>query len=202
MHPFHQSSNKNREKILSDFDRIAALPGEGWDHNRAYEPFLLKHLPLESDLDALEIGCGAGSFTRRLAGRYRRVLALDLSPVMIAAARERSQSFSNIEYRTADAAAFEFEPGRFGCVASIATLHHLPLEEMLVKMKYALQPGGILLVLDLYQATGPADFAASLLAFPANLILKMIKGVPLIQSAGTRAAWREHAATDVYPTLA
>ncbi len=198
----HSILQHSTEKARGDFDRIAALPEERWDHNQAYKGFLLKHLPASSDMDALEIGCGAGGFTRLLAHRSRRVLALDLSPRMIETARGRSREYDNIEYRVADAAACEFDPGRFGCAVSIATLHHLLLDPMLEKMKNALAPGGILLVLDLYKAAGLTDHAASLLAFPVNQVLKLIHGVPLIQPAQTRAAWKEHARSDVYPTLA
>ena len=39
--------------IQADFDRIAALSDERWDHNSYYHPFLLQHLPprCESVLD-------------------------------------------------------------------------------------------------------------------------------------------------------
>ena len=39
----------------------------------------------------------------------------------------------------------------FDCIASIATLHHLPVREIFLKMKAALKPGGVLLILDLFE---------------------------------------------------
>jgi SAM-dependent methyltransferase len=194
------NSQMETNKITLDFDRIAVLP-ETWNHNQAYEGFLLKHLPPMGEKDALEIGCGAGGFTRQLACRFRHVLALDLSPCMIQTARERSRAFSNIAYRAADFMACELPAGRFGCVASIAALHHLPLADALMKMKAALHPGGKLIILDLYKPESPADFAASLLAVPVNAFLMLVKTGRLRQSAQARAAWREHARSDVYPTL-
>ncbi|QGJ72374.1 Hypothetical protein PBC10988_40950 [Planctomycetales bacterium 10988] len=52
----------------------------------------------------LEIGCGPGNFTRLLAQQYpkSKIEAIDLSPQMIEVAKEKSQDFSNIEYRIAD----------------------------------------------------------------------------------------------------
>ncbi|MHC1781442.1 MAG: class I SAM-dependent methyltransferase [Anaerolineaceae bacterium] len=188
-------------KIQQDFDHIAILPDEEWNHNNAYESFLLRHLPLSCEKDALEIGCGTGRFSRLLARRFRRVLALDLSPRSIEIARERSASFSNIVYQAADALTQEFSPGQFGCIASIATLHHLPLEAMLIKMRTALHPDGTLLVLDLYKAESLADYFASLAAFPVNIILKGIKNGRIRESAAARVAWQEHDRTDIYPTL-
>ena len=40
----------------------------------------------------------------------------------------------------------------FDCIASIATLHHLPLREIMLKMKAALKPEGVLLILWIYIA--------------------------------------------------
>ncbi len=58
----------------------------------------------------------------------------------------------NVEYLLAEANCWSFPEERFDCVASITTLHHLPLAPTLRKMGGALRPGGTLLVLDLYWA--------------------------------------------------
>lgn len=188
-------------KIQQDFDRIAVLSNDEWNHNNHYDSFLLKHIPPSSELDALEIGCGTGSFARLLARRFRRVLALDLSPQMIEMARERSREYRNIDFQVADASTQEFSSEQFGCIASIATLHHLPLEPMLFKMKNALKADGTLLVLDLFKAESWTDFSTSVLAMPVNIILKLIKNGRIREPAEVRAAWAEHGRTDIYPTL-
>ena len=187
-------------KIRSDFDRIALLSGEGWNHNDFYHPYLLKQAA--PGAEALEIGCGSGAFSRLLAGRFRRVLALDLSPRMVELAWARSGSYPHVDYRVADATAYDFPPERFDCVASIATLHHLPLAPTLRRMRDSLRSGGTLLVLDLFQAEGPADLAMSLAAAPVSLGLRWLKTGRLREPAEVRAAWEEHGRSDVYPTLA
>lgn len=187
-------------KIRADFDRIALLPEDEYNHNDAYHPYLLKHLP-PSGGEALDIGCGTGAFSRLLAGRYRRVLALDLSPRMVQVAKARSGLFPNVEFWVADATTFDFPPARFDCVASIATLHHLPLEATLARMKGALRPGGVLLVLDLFQAKGVADLSTGLLALPASMGLRLLKTGRLREPAEARAAWDEHGRGDTYVTL-
>jgi SAM-dependent methyltransferase len=188
-------------KIQLDFDRIAALPNEVWSHNNHYESFLLKQLPPSSELDALEIGCGTGSFTRLLAQRFRRVVALDLSPRMIEVAKEQSHQYQNIDFQVADIMTREFPPDQFGCVASIATLHHLPLEPVLAKMKNALRSKGRLLVLDLFQAERFTEFISALWAVPVDLTLKLIKNGHIQESAEAKAAWAEHGRTDQYLKL-
>jgi len=159
----------------ADFDRIALVSPEGELHNEHYHNFLLQHLPAHCD-QALEIGCGPGTFARALAARSNHVLAIDLSPEMIRLAREKSVQlgksqgqkksqrneaglpplqFSNIDFQVGDILRWDLPPNHFDCIASIATLHHLPLHEMLLKMKAALKPGGFLLILDLFEPQKP-----------------------------------------------
>jgi ubiquinone/menaquinone biosynthesis C-methylase UbiE len=186
--------------IQADFDRLALLSRDGWDHNSHYGNFLLKHIPQNCE-SALEIGCGTGAFARLMAKRAGRVLALDLSPRMIQIARERSQEFANIDFRVANVLEWKFPAEQFDCVASIATLHHLPMEEMLTKMKSALKANGTLLVLDLFEGEGLSDVLRSALAVLVSTILKLIKTGRVRPSRAEREAWVEHGQRDVYLTL-
>lgn len=187
-------------KVQTDFDRIARLTQDGWDHNVHYHNVLLKRIPPFCEA-ALDIGCGAGEFSRLLAMRSSRVLGLDLSPGMIEIARERSRSYPNIEFQVADATRWPFPPAAFDCVASIATLHHLPIEEMLQKMKGTLRAGGVLVILDLCKLAGWRDFLAGAAAAPVGLALRLAKTGRLREPPQVRAAWAEHGRSDVYPTL-
>jgi ubiquinone/menaquinone biosynthesis C-methylase UbiE len=188
------------EKIQADFDRLAVLATEQWNHNDYYHSSLLRHVPSAS-AHALDIGCGTGGFSRLLAQRARHVLALDLSPQMIRVAQERSTRCHNIEYQVADVLKCELPANQFDCVVSIATLHHLPLELMLEKMKSALKVNGVLLVLDLFKAESAADYALSIPAISWNFALRLWKQHRLRPPREVRQAWAEHGRTDVYPTL-
>jgi SAM-dependent methyltransferase len=186
--------------VQADFDRIAPLSRDGWDHNGHYHSFLLEQIPASCQA-ALDIGCGTGTFSRLLAERCDRVLALDLSPRMIDIARERSVRYSNLAFQIADVTSWPFPVGEFDCVASIATLHHLPMEETLLKMREALQVGGTLAVLDLYKSAGPRDLLAGIVAAPVSRALRLIKTGRLRDPPQVRQAWAEHGINDTYPTL-
>jgi len=185
--------------IQADFDRLALLSREEWDHNSHYHSFLLQHVPPRCS-NALELGCGTGTFTRLLAERVEHVLALDLSPQMIRLAQERSGHLSNIDFQVADVLAWEFLPEQFDCIVSIATLHHLPVEQMLIKMKAALAPNGTLIVLDLFQAS-LSDMFTVMLAVPVNFVLKYLKTGRVRQPQAVREAWAEHGQHDMYVPL-
>ena len=194
-----QTLMQSTSEIQIDFDRLAAFSTDGWDHNNHYHDFLLRHLPPHFD-SALDIGCGTGAFSRRLAERCDHILALDLSPQMIQLARERSSQQSNIVFEIADVMTREFASEQFDCIASIATLHHLPFDAILAKMKRALKPNSTLLVLDLFQDQGWSD-PSNLLAVPVSAALRFIKTGRLRPSVQARAAWDEHGKHDSYLAL-
>lgn len=188
-------------QIQADFDRIAAFADDGWNHNNHYHGFLLKQLPPRCE-QALEVGCGRGAFARLLAARSGHVTALDLSPEMIRIAREQSAAYPNLSYKVGDVMEYELPDDYFDCIASIAMLHHLPLGPALLKLKAALRPGGVLLVLDLYQAESAGDWLTSLVTIPTSAAFNLLKNGRAHASPAERAAWDEHGQRDVYLTLA
>lgn len=149
----------------------------------------------------LEIGCGTGEFSRRLAGRAEEVLALDLSPQMIRLARERSELYPNIAFVEGDVMARRFPDNHFDCVATLTTLHHLPTETILRTIKRALKPGGVFVCLDLYQRSDLSDLLCDGVAFPVSLFLRLIKTGKLRPPREVREAFAEHGKTDTYLTL-
>ena len=194
--------------IQKDFDRIALVSPDGSTQNNHYHNFLLRRLPIDCQ-DALEVGCGKGDFSRRLAERSKRVLALDLSPEMIRIAREQSTYLPNIEFQIADVMSYDLPAEGFDCIASLATLHHLPLREILFRMKAALKPGGVLLILDLFEpernllkAAGFLDSVlVNALAIPLSVSLRLIHHGRLLPSRAARDAWAAHERHDIYPTM-
>ena len=186
--------------IQTDFDRIALVSPEGSIQNNLYHNFLLRRLGPRCQA-ALEIGCGKGEFSQRLAQRSGRVLALDLSPEMIRIARARSAQLQNVEFQIADVMSYDLPPEAFDCIATIATLHHLPLREALLKMKAALKPGGVLLILDLFKAEGLSDALLNPLAASVSVSLRLIRTGRLLPAREVRDAWAAHERHDIYPTM-
>lgn len=183
--------------IQSDFDRLALLDADGWDHNRHYHSYLVRQIPLRCEY-ILEIGCGTGSFYRQLSQYAGGIVVLDLSPMMIEVARQRSSSYPNIEYQVADAGTWEFPMEKFDCIVSIATLHHLSLEHSIQKMKFALKANGVIVVLDLYEAEGFGDVMRNLIAVPVHTFLRLKNTGRLWEPEEVREAWTRHSEHDTY----
>lgn len=195
-----RQSDQTPASIQSDFDRIALLPGDDADHNAIYHDYLLGRVPARCR-DVLEIGSGAGDFSRLLARRAERVLAIDLSPQMTRLARERSGPFPNVDFVTGDVMSYPLPAGQFDCVATLTTLHHLPAEPALRKIRAALKPGGTFVCLDLYRRSGLIDLLFDCAAHPANLFLRLVKTGRPRPPRELREAYAEHGKTDTYLTL-
>ncbi|HYX29466.1 MAG TPA: class I SAM-dependent methyltransferase [Pyrinomonadaceae bacterium] len=193
--------------IEKDFDALALMDDDGWSGNKHYHNWLLRYLPPHCE-QVLEVGCGTGAFSRRLAGHARHVTAIDLSSEMIRVARARSTRFTNIDFEIADVIARELPESYFDCIASIATLHHVPIREVVAKLKQALRPGGTLIVLDLCEpergiltTKGFADAMRNLIAMGASCSLCLFHNGRLRPPAAVRAAWEAHGKTDSYLTM-
>jgi SAM-dependent methyltransferase len=186
--------------IEADFDRLAVLDDEGWTTNNHYHDFLLRRVPQTCE-NALEIGCGTGAFARLLAKRSQRVVALDLSPEMIRVARSRSSQFDNLEFELADAMTWDFPKSQFDFVCSIATFHHLQQRELFVKIKDALKPRGVLVVLDLVESGSLVERMLDVTGLGVSLGLRLIHNGRLRPPAAVRSAWEQHGQHDSYATV-
>ena len=194
--------NENlKHKIRNDFDCLAMHDRGGWNHNNHYHFFLLQQLPNPCEI-VLDIGCGTGEFTRLLSRQAERVIAIDLSPKMIEVARQCSREFSNIDFQVADILQWQFPVEHFDAIASISTLHHLPVETLLPKLKTALKPGGKLVILDLLTLETLPDRCSDLVAVPLHWIFQITRNRQLHPPPEAVAAMKAHALTDQYLTLA
>lgn len=121
------------------YDRIA-------DPQARWGSIVLDRLPLDGDEAVLDAGCGSGRVTERLAERLPRgrVIALDGSPSMIEAARERLARFGDrVEFVVADLGRPLPIDGRVDAVFSTATFHWIPDHDALFANLAAItRPGG------------------------------------------------------------
>ena len=99
--------------------------------------------------NVLELACGTGLFTRRLAPRVASVTAVDASPDVIAINRGRVGA-PNVRYVEADL--FAFEPQmRYDCVFMSFWLSHVPharFDAFWSLVRRALAPGGFAFIAD------------------------------------------------------
>ena len=103
---------------------------------------------LSAEHEVLELGCGTGSTALRLAPHTARLLATDLSPAMLAIARERlqAQPMPQLEFALADVDGLDFGAARYDRVLAFNLLPlSADLDQTLATIVRALRPGGLLI---------------------------------------------------------
>lgn len=103
---------------------------------------------LSADQNVLEIGCGTGTTALRLASCTRRLLATDVSPGMIAIAREKlaAEPVPQLSFEVADADQGVDCTGEYDVVLAFNLLHLVTdLDRALASAAQALRPGGLLI---------------------------------------------------------
>ena len=119
----------------------------------------------------LDAGCGKGRYSRFLAPHLGRLVALDGSEAVRAAARNL-EGLGNVSVVQADLRAAPFAPGTFGFVSCLGVLHHLddPRQGM-HRLVELLAPGGILL---LYLYSRPDRGGARAVGLAASAALRRL----------------------------
>ncbi|MGP8184095.1 MAG: class I SAM-dependent methyltransferase [Thermoplasmata archaeon] len=120
--------------------------GKDFSRDRVHGPALLRSLGPVRGLRVLDVGCGQGRFTRRLAKLGARVTGIDWSAAMIETAQHHEQRAPlGIEYRRMDArnAVRAWPPATFDRVVSCMSLMDMPNSPAVVRGAHRLlRPGG------------------------------------------------------------
>ncbi len=135
---------------------MPALGPDGWNHNTHYHDLLLQSVPRPCGR-ALDVGCGLGTFVRRLSMLTDQVDAIDGNTDVIRRARDFSTHARNVRFIEADFMTWSADE-TYDVVSMIAVLHHLPFEDAMKKAADLLRPGGVLVILGLHRAASPIHF--------------------------------------------
>jgi len=117
-------------KAQSFFDDLWAR-GDPWeleasDFERERYARLIAMLDQSKYARILEIGCGAGAFSRLLAPMAQQLIALDVSSRAIAAARAAQGSINHVEFRAANV--MDYDPkaeGPWDLIVMSETIYYL-----------------------------------------------------------------------------
>lgn len=116
---------------------------------REFLPMALLGL-LPSDWTIGDLGCGTGQLLPMLAAHAARVIGVDGSDEMLAAARVRAAGLQNVEVRVGALEALPLEAASLDAATMMLVLHHLPAPAAaLNEAARVLKPGGRLLIVDM-----------------------------------------------------
>jgi len=128
---------------------------------------VLESLSLNKDDALLEIGAGTGAFAIEASKRCAKVIAVDVSPVMLDYAKQKAASSgaANIEFVNAGFLTYEYHGEPIGAVVSQLALHHLPdFWKMIALIKIAalLKSGGKFFLRDTVYSFDAKDYEQAL----------------------------------------
>jgi putative AdoMet-dependent methyltransferase len=108
---------------------------------------ILDALQLQPEHSLIDIGAGTGSLAVQAARRCRNVYAVDVSPAMLARARQKAEAagIRNIEFRDGGFLTYRHAAEPADAVVSCIALHHLPdfwKDFALRRIHDMLKPGG------------------------------------------------------------
>jgi SAM-dependent methyltransferase len=101
--------------------------------------------------EVLDIGTGAGHAAMAVARRVRQVIAVDISPRMLAVTERlsREQGIANIQMVEADGRSLPFTAERFEGAISRFSAHHWPEPEQVIgEVRRVLRPGAPIVLVD------------------------------------------------------
>ncbi|MDR3332896.1 MAG: class I SAM-dependent methyltransferase [Synergistaceae bacterium] len=98
---------------------------------------------LKDNMTALEIGCGTGMFTEMFSSYGAHILAVDLSPDLLEAARKRNLPKDRVEFLEIPFERCD-EKGPFDAIIGSSVLHHLVCDIAFKKIYDLLKPGGVM----------------------------------------------------------
>jgi ArsR family transcriptional regulator len=105
---------------------------------------------LDDEWTVGDLGCGTGQLSATLAPFVRRVVAVDQSRAMLAAARQRVRDLGNVELRAGDLEALPVDDGELDAAVLFLVLHYVvEPSRVLAEAARALKPGGRLLMVDM-----------------------------------------------------
>lgn len=82
------------------------------------------------------------------------------------------QATGGIRFVHGDATAMDLPSGHYDYISCLASLHHMPFDTV-ARLRDALAPGGVLVVLGCYAESTPADYLTSLVAVPTNAVMRL-----------------------------
>jgi ubiquinone/menaquinone biosynthesis C-methylase UbiE len=172
-----------------DADHVARYDGK-MDAAAAAEVALLRELGLTRDSTVVEMGAGTGQFSVEAAPACARLIAVDVSPVMLQRLEDKvaALGLDNIEIVRAGFLTYEHAGAPADFVYSRFALHHLPdfwKAVALARLRRILRPGGVLRLWDVVYDFSPAEAEERLEAWCAS-------GGDAVEGEWSRAELEEH----------
>jgi demethylmenaquinone methyltransferase / 2-methoxy-6-polyprenyl-1,4-benzoquinol methylase len=138
------------DEIAPVYDRLESILSLGLDGR--WRAAVVASSGVRPGDSAIDVGAGTGKLAAVLADRvgpFGRVVAVDLSPAMIARGTTQTRDLVQLEFVLADACALPYDDGEFGAATITFGLGTLPdLTAGLTELRRVVRPGGRVVCLE------------------------------------------------------
>ena len=145
---------------MNEFDIKAAGWDQNqmhWDRSEAVAKEIIKHIPLNKQMTALEFGAGTGITSFYLKDNLKEITLMDNSSEMvkIMSRKIETSGAKNLNFVNFDLEHSDYREKKFDLVFTQMVLHHIAnTEDIIIKFHSILNPGGYLAIADLYPEDG------------------------------------------------
>ena len=140
------------EDIDATYNNVAELYDAVFQDIKVREDeweWITNHLPENSDINVLDIGCGNGALLKELSPRINSGVGIDLSANIIERAKMLNASNSNLSFKVIDGPVIPLEDQSLDLVISMLSFRYLDWDPLMDEIKRVLKPGGKVLILDM-----------------------------------------------------
>jgi SAM-dependent methyltransferase len=138
------ATREGYDQVADDYADMFFAELDGKPLDRALLRLIAEEAP--GPVPVADVGCGPGHVARYLHGLGRRAVGIDLSPRMIAVARERAP---DVPFQVGSMLALDAADGAWGGIVAFYSIVHLSADELpraFSEMHRVLAPGGLLLL--------------------------------------------------------
>jgi ubiquinone/menaquinone biosynthesis C-methylase UbiE len=172
------------ERNINRQERFWTRRAASWDHGAGNNPGLVKVVEEvirsaapSPDMRAIDLGCGSGQLTLRLAPHVESIVAVDISQKMIDLLTDhaREASIGNLEGVASPIERLTFPDGSFDLVVTNYALHHLRDRDkaaLVARVYQWLRPGGRFVIGDMMFGRGGAQRDRVIISSKVALLLK------------------------------
>ena len=155
-----QPAPDRRAEQRDSFSRQAASYARSMLATDENLPAMIELAMLGGDELMLDLAAGTGMVSLVFASRVGRVVAVDLTPAMLAQAAERRarEGIGNVDLVLADVTSLPFADGTFELATCRIAIHHfLEPAPILAELRRVLRPGGRAVICDTLSSEDPAQ---------------------------------------------
>lgn len=143
------------DSIRAEFTKQAASWGR--DAISADLAWAVERLPLEPGFRVLDVAAGTGLASRAIAPRVAEVVAVDITPEMLAQGRRQAEreGVANVRFEFGAAEDLPFQAESFDMVVTRFSIHHFQSPGVAVReMARVCRPGGAVSIIDIVSPGG------------------------------------------------